>query len=98
MKPPTLLCLALLLAGPVAAQTTAADRGALLYETHCIACHGTQMHWRDAKAARDWNGLKAQVRRWQAQVGLGWNDGDIDAVAAHLNQRYYRFARPAGPA
>jgi mono/diheme cytochrome c family protein len=23
------------------------NRGERLYTTHCIACHSTQMHWRD---------------------------------------------------
>ena len=50
------------LAGPAAAQ----NRGELLYTTHCIACHSTQMHWRDQKLVTDWPSLKAQVRRWQA--------------------------------
>lgn len=24
-----------------------ASRGELLYSTHCIACHSTQIHWRE---------------------------------------------------
>ncbi len=49
-------------------------RGELLYSTHCIACHDDQVHWRDKKIAKDWNGLKAQVRRWQGVQGLVWGD------------------------
>jgi mono/diheme cytochrome c family protein len=81
--------------GAAMAQTTSApqppaSRGRLLYETHCIACHTTQMHWRDNKLARDWAGLKAWVGRWQADLGLGWNEQDVVDVARHLNELYYR--------
>ena len=68
LLPTALLCVA----WAASAQTAPATRGALLYDTHCIACHTTQMHWRDNKVARDWPGLKAQVRRWQGNNALGW--------------------------
>jgi mono/diheme cytochrome c family protein len=71
------------------------SRGELLYATHCIACHTSQLHWRDARRANDWASLRALVRRWQAETGLSWSDGDIDDVARHLNARHYRFALPA---
>ena len=70
-------------------------RGELLYTTHCIACHTTQMHWRDQRLATDWLGLQAQVRRWQGVAKLGWTDDDILEVTRHLNDRIYRFA-PSG--
>lgn len=66
-------------------------RGELLYMTHCIACHDAQVHWRDKKIARDWNGLKAQVRRWQGIQGLMWRDDDVLDVARFLNARYYNY-------
>jgi mono/diheme cytochrome c family protein len=69
---------------------TAAD-GALLYQTHCIGCHGTQIHWRDDRLAKDWTSLAAQVRRWQTNTGLHWSDEQIDAVARHLNDTIYHF-------
>jgi hypothetical protein len=69
-------------------------RGALLYETHCVACHDSQRHWRDQRLARDWPGLLAQVREWQARASLYWSDADIVEVARHLNDTIYRFPRP----
>lgn len=78
---------ALVLATPAAAQS----RGEMLYATHCIGCHSTQMHWRDKRAATDWAGLKAQVRRWQDANSLGWGEADILEVARHLNETIYRF-------
>jgi hypothetical protein len=78
---------ALVFSMPASAQS----RGELLYATHCISCHTTQMHWRDEKAATDWSSLKAQVRRWQGAISLGWSEDDIVEVARHLNQTIYRF-------
>jgi hypothetical protein len=83
--------LASVLAASVHAQGTAPSRGQLLYETHCISCHSTQMHWRDQRLARDWGTLKFQVRRFQDISGLGWNDDDVDAVARYLNDTIYRY-------
>lgn len=86
---------------PASAQTLLSpgspSRGRLLYETHCIACHNSQMHWRDQRLARDWDGLVAQVRGWQARASLGWNDDDVLEVARHLNDIVYRFERPVPP-
>jgi cytochrome c1 len=72
-------------------------RGKLLYDTHCIACHNSQMHWRDARVVRDWPGLVTQVRVWQERGKLQWSDGDIVDVARHLNDIIYRLPRPAEP-
>jgi hypothetical protein len=73
----------------------AQSRGELLYSTHCIACHTTQMHWRDKKQATDWNSLKAQVRAWQATARLEWSEDDVAEVARYLNERFYRFVQPS---
>lgn len=69
-------------------------RGELLYTTHCVTCHTTQMHWRANRMATDWGSLTAQVRRWQGNAGLQWSDADINEVARHLNNTIYRFPQP----
>ena len=74
-------------AQPVAAET----RGELLYNTHCAACHTTQMHWRNDRQAVDWESLKFQVRRWQGNAGLVWNDADIIEVSRYLNETIYHY-------
>ena len=79
---------------PLHAQASEPSRGRLLYQTHCVACHNSQMHWRDRRIARDWPGLVEQVRAWQARASLGWSEGDIVEVARHLNDTIYRFPRP----
>ena len=85
--------LAVVLAATAGA-AAAGDGGALLYDTHCIACHTEKVHWRNAKRVTDWATLVREVRRWQASAGLSWGDDDIAAVARHLNALFYRFPEP----
>jgi mono/diheme cytochrome c family protein len=80
----------------VQAQTTpesVSSRGELLYSTHCIECHTTQIHWRANRRAVDWETLKFQVRRWQGVLNLNWTEADADDVAHYLNDTIYRFPR-----
>jgi len=70
---------------------TGEPRAELLYSTYCIGCHTTQVHWRDKRLATDWTGLKAQVRRWQQNIGLGLADDDVAAITRYLNALYYHF-------
>jgi mono/diheme cytochrome c family protein len=88
-----LWCSALAAATPALAES----RGELLYSTHCIACHTTQMHWRDKSVINDWNALLAMVRRWQSNTGLSWNDADIGEVARYLNETFYHVVQAPGP-
>jgi mono/diheme cytochrome c family protein len=71
-------------------------RGELLYTTHCITCHTTQMHWRDDKQATDWESIKVQVRRWQRTTGLAWSDADITEVSRYLNDTIYQYPQTGG--
>jgi hypothetical protein len=75
---------------------TPTTRGKLLYDTHCIACHNTQIHWLDQKIASDWTKLVAEVRRWQALALLQWSEDDILEVARHLNATIYRHPQGSG--
>jgi mono/diheme cytochrome c family protein len=82
------------LADAGAQSTPDATRGELLYSTNCIACHTTEVHWREKKLATDWVGLQAQVRRWQGVAGLGWSNEDIAEVARYLNAAHYHYRVP----
>lgn len=86
-----LLLLALPMPALAQAPAAAASRGALLYDTHCVACHDKQVHWRDGKLATDWTSLEFQVRRWSANIGLRWPDATVDEVVRYLNTTIYRF-------
>ncbi|MBC7436624.1 MAG: cytochrome C [Bdellovibrionales bacterium] len=82
---------AMALAQTVTAPSPSPSRGELLYSTHCISCHSTQMHWRNDRLAYDWASLKVQVRRWQGNAGLQWGDADITDVSHYLNDTIYSF-------
>ena len=94
----SILAVLLVLAGNFAAADERpvrdVGRGELLYSTHCIACHDTQVHWRDKKLVTDWRSLQAEVRRWQEISGLGWSDDDVTAVTRYLNTLHYRYPAP----
>lgn len=67
------------------------SRGELLYNTYCVGCHTTQVHWRERRQVRDWTTLTTEVARWQKTAGQNLDAADIDALAAYLNDRYYHF-------
>ena len=75
----------------------AQSRGELLYTTHCIACHATEVHWRDKRSASNWASLKVQVRRWQDAASLAWSDSDILDVSRYLNDSIYHFEQTTDP-
>ena len=95
MRYRTFIIAAVIAASAAWAQSPAPSRGVMLYQTHCIACHDTQVHWRERHLATDWSSLAAQVRRWQANTGQNWTDDDIDEVARYLNATIYRFPEEA---
>ncbi len=80
-------CSSLVYSQVVPAQT----RGELLYSTHCVTCHTTQIHWRNDRQAFDWDSLKFQVRRWQGMTGLAWSEADIAEVSRYLNETIYHY-------
>lgn len=73
------------------------SQGQLLYETHCISCHTTQVHWRARRVATDWSSLQAQVLRWQAHSGLAWREAEVLEVTRYLNDSIYRFSPMSTP-
>jgi mono/diheme cytochrome c family protein len=96
--PILLLALSLQAALPLRAQAPASaapSRGELLYATHCIACHTTQVHWRDRRLVTDFASLVVQVGRWQKITGLDWGSEEILDVVRYLNTTIYRFPDPA---
>jgi mono/diheme cytochrome c family protein len=94
MLAPMIFLTCVLVAAPFA---MAQSRGELLYTTHCISCHTTEMHWRDKRSASNWLTLQAQVRRWQDAASLAWGDSDILDVSRYLNETIYHFEQTAAP-
>jgi hypothetical protein len=79
------------------AAVAAADvqRGRLLYETYCIACHTTQAHWRDKHIVASWADLLYQVTRMQKNAGQDWSSAEVSDVAAYLNELFYKMPCPS---
>jgi mono/diheme cytochrome c family protein len=67
------------------------DRGELLYGARCVGCHGESVHNRAARKALTIEGIKAQVRRWNAFLGGAWGEREINDVTTYLNDLYYRY-------
>jgi mono/diheme cytochrome c family protein len=67
------------------------DRGELLYGARCVGCHAESVHNRAARKALTTEGIKAQVRRWNAFLGGAWGEREVNDVTTYLNDLYYRY-------
>jgi hypothetical protein len=79
---------------PVSAHGADTDRGRALYEARCDLCHGSSVHVRESRKAISFEGVRAQVARWNGELGAGWSADDINDVTVYLNSRYYFFRCP----
>lgn len=79
------------LALPLQAQD--ADRGRLLYETHCTNCHYERVHKRerDKSRVRTLAELRVEVVRRAADTKRPFTVEDLDDIAEYLNRSYYRM-------
>lgn len=66
-------------------------RGQMLYENHCMACHESVIHIRTKQRTQSLLALQGQVQYWAAYLQLSWGKEEINDVATHLNNRYYKF-------
>ena len=86
-----------LAASMAAASSFAADDAAkTLHDTYCIMCHDTQVYTRDSRMARDYDGIREQVDRWQTNLSLNWSQNEIDLMTTWLAKRYYKVSCPHG--
>ena len=93
-RPAVAILAAALLAPSSLALAADTERGRALYEMRCGGCHSESVHGRTKRAAADFEEVRQWVARWSQHLGLGWGAEDIDDVAVHLNNSYYRFACP----
>lgn len=89
-----ILGIALLVAAAGSAAAADLDRGRLLYELRCGACHTESVHGRKHREAKDFDGIRGWVGRWNQTLMLGWNGEDVENVAVYLNEQYYRYKCP----
>lgn len=87
----------LLLAGtPALAQD--AQRGKLVYETHCLACHYERIHKREPARSlvRTIPQLRLEVAQRAANTGQRFTIEDLDDIAEYLDRTHYRFPNTGG--
>jgi mono/diheme cytochrome c family protein len=78
---------------PVLAQD--AQRGKLLYETHCVACHYERIHKRDPSRSliKSEAQLRTEVAQRAALTRQRFSAADLDEIAEYLNRTHYRLAK-----
>ena len=91
------LIFAALLCAPLAVAAQDAERGRLLYETHCGACHAGRLHERARSKVHSLEELRDTVEHWAQQARRSFSADEVDDLLAHLNAKYYRFNMPAHP-
>jgi mono/diheme cytochrome c family protein len=85
----------LLLLFPLAAAAQDAERGRLLYQTHCGACHYERMHdERLRPAVRDLADLRDMVAQWAPQTKRSYTLAELEDIVQYLNESHYRIGLP----
>ena len=87
------LALVLMVVMPAWAQD--AQRGRLLYETHCLSCHYERIHKRDPSRSlvRSFTLLRLEVAQRAANTGQRFTIEDLDDIAEYLNRTHYRLEK-----
>jgi hypothetical protein len=70
------------------------ERGNTLYSARCVGCHDKSVHQRNARKALTIEGIRSQVRRWDAFLGGAWREEEVNDVASYLNELFYRYPCP----
>ncbi len=65
--------------------------GEKLHQENCVSCHGTEVYTRDNRMIGSMSSLVTQVNRCNVNLGTGWFDDEVEAVAAYLSENYYKF-------
>jgi Raf kinase inhibitor-like YbhB/YbcL family protein len=71
------------------AGSPAFERGRMLYENHCLACHESTVHIRANNKAHSQPEVLFQVARWAGDLQLGWQGDEIGDVSHYLYRRFY---------
>jgi mono/diheme cytochrome c family protein len=76
-------------------QAQDAERGKLLYQTHCLSCHYERIHKRDParSVVRSIASLKLEVGRRADQTGQRFTIQDLDDIAEYLDRSHYKLRK-----
>lgn len=77
--------------GVAASAQAGPERGRLLYENHCQACHTSTVHIREQRKAKTPAELRAWIQRWATELKLVWSEDELADVYQLLNNRHYKF-------
>lgn len=69
------------------------ERGEILYEKHCGACHTPGIHYRRDTLPISRDELLGLVDLFRRQAGLAWTPEEIDDVVEYLNRNRYHFPK-----
>jgi mono/diheme cytochrome c family protein len=88
--------LAVMLGGAISlgSQAQDAERGKLLYDTHCGGCHYERVHDRLRTKIFDLADLRDEVARWAPQTKHKFTLDEIEAVVQYVNTSHYRIGLP----
>jgi len=87
--------LALILMVVIPAWAQDPQRGKMLYDTHCVACHYERIHKRDPSRSlvRTFTQLRLEVAQRAANTGQRFTIDDLDDIAEYLNRTHYRLEK-----
>ena len=72
-----------------------AQRGKLVYETHCLACHYERIHKRDPSRSlvRSLVQLRVEVAQRAALTSQRFTVEDLDDIAEYLDRTHYKLKK-----
>ncbi|AHE98891.1 c-type cytochrome [Thioalkalivibrio paradoxus] len=74
------------------------ELGEELHQENCVTCHvsmvggdGSELYTRHTRNVQSFDSLVTQVNTCNVNLGMGWFDDEVEAVAHYLNENYYQF-------
>jgi len=74
-----------------AAQAADLVLGKKLHSENCLKCHGTEKYSAPNRKVHSMSALKTRVQGCATNLSLSWFEDEVDAVAAYMNQEFYKF-------
>jgi hypothetical protein len=69
------------------------DRGKLLYETHCVACHYERIHNRKRTKITNLSDLRDEVALRATMTKRRFELDELEAITQYLNRSHYKLAK-----
>jgi len=74
-----------------AAPAAAIGTGEQLHAKYCTGCHDSSVYTRKDHQIRSLDALNGQLRNCAHMTGQALSEGELQRLAAYLDQRYYHF-------